>query len=424
MSRVGLVLNNINKRECANFGLCSLGFFISLFGSSIYTFAIGLHVLNITGSGLSYAITIVLGTIPMVILNPFAGVLADKLEKKKIVVLMDLLNGVLFLTLYLLSTRYGLKLSMIYISAFITTILTTLFNISFQAAIPNIVSERLLMSLNSVDKILNSTSTILGPMIGGLVFAKVDIRFFILINGISFIFSGIIEIFINFKFNINKEPKESNKEINFKDDIKEGIKYLFNNKEIVGIYTIFISLNFATGFSITVPLPYIVNNILKLGSEYFGIIQGAFSIGMIIGAVFVKKIYSKVSYKKLLLNMSTVMSFLTVTIGLPLLWINKFSNFEFLIYYCTVMTIIGIVIAFVDIPLFYILQTLIPDEYRGRVLSIGLSAAKACVPVAVILSGALINKIMPVYITMTGGLVLLICNIFYYKIGKTKTVID
>ena len=130
-----------SHKEYSNLILFSLGVFVSLFGSAIYTFAIGLYVLINTGSGLSFAITLGLGIIPMVILNPFAGVLADKFDKKKIVVLMDLLNGVLLLTVYCITASTGLNLKIIYASTFIMTIFTTLFDISFEAAIPNNVSE-------------------------------------------------------------------------------------------------------------------------------------------------------------------------------------------------------------------------------------------------------------------------------------------
>ena len=72
-----------NKKERLNFILFSLGKFVSIFGASIYSFAMGLHVLEITGSGLSFAMTLIVSIIPMLIINPFAGVVADKFDKKR-----------------------------------------------------------------------------------------------------------------------------------------------------------------------------------------------------------------------------------------------------------------------------------------------------------------------------------------------------
>lgn len=411
-----ILSNSKEKKEYMNFGLCSLGFFISLFGSSIYTFAIGLYVLKITGSGLSFATALVLGSIPMIIINPFAGVLADKLDKKKIVVIMDLLNGILFLTIFFLSHNNGLRLYMIYVSTFIMTIFTTLFNISFEAAIPNIVSDRCLMRLNSTSKIINSTSEIFGPMLGGLVFSFVDIRLFVLINGISFIISGITEMLIDFKYNIRTDEKNESKEKwSFINDIKEGFIYLNRSKEVVELITIFLTLNIATSFCISIPLPYIINNVLSLSAKYYGIIQGSFSVGVILGALGISKFYKRVKYKKLLFFMSTLMSLLIITIGLPIVWMESFTNVQYLIYYCFIMTLVGVAISFIDIPAFYILQTIIPDEFRGRVLSIILSIVKSLVPIALISSGVLINKVVPFYIPIGGGMIFLVFNIFFYK---------
>lgn len=402
--------------ENSNFILYSLGLLVSLFGSSIYKFAIGLYVLDITGSGLSFAITLVLGIIPMVILNPFAGVLADKVDKKKIVVIMDILNGLLFIIVYLITFKYKLNLTIIYISTFVMTIFTTLFDISFESAIPNIVSKKLLMKVNSTSRIINSSSSILGPVIGGLIFVFVDIRLFIIINGISFIFSGITEMFIDFKYNIQvKNKNETDGKVDFVRDIKEGFNYLVSNKKLVELFTILITVNITNAFAITVPIPYITRNVLKLSSEFYGIIQGSLPVGIIIGALLVKKIKDIMPIKKLIITMSTAVAIIAILIGLPIIWTNIFKDLHYLIYYGILMFSFGVIISCVDIPIAYTLQTTIPDEFRGRVLSIGLSIVKTLVPIAYVISGALINNITPMLISIIGGFILLIFNILYFK---------
>ena len=98
---------------------------VSIFGSSIYSFALGLYVLQITGSALNFAITLILGTIPMIVMNPFAGVIVDKVDKKKLVVCMDVLSGCLLITVYIVSNYYGLNLFIIYTTTFLMTVFTT-----------------------------------------------------------------------------------------------------------------------------------------------------------------------------------------------------------------------------------------------------------------------------------------------------------
>lgn len=169
----------------------------------------------------------------MIVMNPFAGVIADKVDKKKLVICMDLLSGLLLITVYILSSYYGLNLFIIYTTTFLMTVFTTFFGIGLEAVKPNMVTKERLMSINSISKIIDSISLILGPMLGGIVFAVFDMKTFIIINGISFILSAISILFINFKLceqNINKEC--SIREINFIEDIKEGYSYLLERKSL------------------------------------------------------------------------------------------------------------------------------------------------------------------------------------------------
>ncbi len=75
--------NKKRNQERRNICLYSIAKTVSLFGSSIYSFTLGLYVLQITGSALNFAISLILGTIPMIVMNPFAGVIADKVDKKE-----------------------------------------------------------------------------------------------------------------------------------------------------------------------------------------------------------------------------------------------------------------------------------------------------------------------------------------------------
>ncbi|WMM23637.1 MFS transporter [Tissierella sp. MB52-C2] len=408
-----------NKTERRNFILFSLGKFVSIFGASIYSFAIGLYVLEITGSGLNFALSLIVSSIPMLIINPFAGVLADKFDKKKIVVMMDIVNGTFLMLIYIISCIYGLSLPIIYISTFITTIFSTIFGISMEAAIPNIVSKDMLMNINSISKIIDSISSILGPMVGGLVFAFIDIKYFILLCGIFYVISGVSEMFIDFRYNYHGHEENENN-INFVEDMKKGFEYIMERKDIIGIFTVFISINFFMGLSVTVPLPYIINNVLTLGSKSLGIIQSGFPVGMIIGALLIKRIMKKIEYKKVLMFSSFTLGICTILLGIPILFKNMaFTTIMYTLYYCGVVVVFGVTISCIDIPIMYMLQKMIPDEYRGRVLSIVMSTVKIILPIGLILSGYLLNRIPIYFITTVGGILLFLTNALSLNSKKT-----
>lgn len=419
-----LLKNKETDREMKNMLMFSIGKIISVFGTAIYTFALGLHVLKITGSALSFASTLVLGLVPMIIISPFAGVIADRFDKKKLVIWMDMLNCLMLAVIYVLSLLYGLNLILIYSATFMLAIFSTFFGVAMEASKPRIVSEEKLMSLNSVSKIIDSLSSISGPMLGGVVFAVLDIRTFIIINSISFAVSAFCEFYTDFKFNyeddINAEKKNK---INFARDIKEGFNYLMKRRNIKSLFVILINLNFFLGFAISVPMPFIINKVLKLSPTEFGIIESFFPMGIIIGALCVKKISENIEYSILLRRLSIILSLCMIATGLPALMngMLDISHYVYLIYYCMVMISFGMAIALVDIPIAYLMQRLIAEEYRGRVISICVSIAKTMLPVALLLSGTLLNQLPSYSMPLTGGFGLLAINILCIK-GVQKNI--
>ena len=392
-----------------NLGLFIIGKLISVFGSAIYTFAIGLYVLKQTGSGFSFALTLFVGLIPTIIFSPVAGYMSDRFDKKKIVVFMDFSNGMMFLILFLLTLKFELNQPMIYISTFMTTVFTTFFGIAFEAAKPNLVADEKLMSINSLSKVIDSTALILAPVLGGLIFAFTDIKTFILINAVCFIFSAGIETMIDFNYNI-KSTAEINDDGGFVEDIKDGLTYIRKSSEIVKMINVLVILNFFISFSVTVPLPYIINNLLNLSSNQYGIIQGAFPVGMILGAVVVGKIIEKIDYMKLLIFSSITLSVAIALLGLPLVLADA-SSLAYMIYYISIMVIFGIAISFIDVPILWLMQKSIPDNLRGKVLSISMSIVKLIAPLGLVISGMIINSV-PVYImTFAGGGILMLSNL-------------
>lgn len=407
MNNIKYILLSINKREAANFGLFSLGKFISVFGSSVCTFAIGLFVLEQTGSGLSFAIAVVLGFVPIVIFAPIGGVLADRLSKKAVVVVCDVLNGLLFILLYFVAMGLTPSVWLIYIGAFFTASLTTIFRGSLEAAKPNLVSDNKLIHINSVSKIIDSASAILGPISGGMVFALIGLPVFLLVNGISFIVSAALEIGIDFKFNM-AEKQEMNKKIK---DIKAALKYIMGRKDIVRVIVILIAINLFLSFSVTVPAPYIINVVYDLSSYQFGIIEGAFPVGLIIGALFVKKVMNQIDSDRLIVITSMALCACITLLAIPLMFQAQAlpKGFVF-VYHIILMGLFGIVISFIDIPVICRLQQTVPEYIRGRVLSLAMGVVKIISPIALLLSGVLLGSIYTWVIVVAGGILLFAVN--------------
>ena len=415
----------IKNKEDKNAILFYLGSLISIFGTAIYTFAISLYTLKITGSSISFSTTLILSILPIIILNPIVGVIADKFNKKKLVVTANLLNGVFLFIVYLISNWKGLSTGIIYLSTFVVTSINIIFDVSIDSAIPNIVSKEKIVNINAGNRIIDSISSVLGPVFGGIAFAIFNIEAFILINSISFLVSAILDTLIDFKYNSNSELEEKSDEniaiskLNYFKEIAEGFKYLISKRYIIEILAIFIIFNFFISFSVTIPIPIILNNILKIPTKSFGLIQGAIPVGMIIGAFMVKNIIAKYKLNSIFSVTGIIISVNIILLSIPL-FINTISNINiYVIYYLVIMIFMGVCISLVDIPFSYTLQTNIEEEFRARSLSLTISIVKVVVPISYLISGVLLQSIEAYVVVLFGGIsVLIVSTIFYKCISK------
>lgn len=420
-----LVKNSIFEEENKNLLLFLSGKSISLFGTAIYTFVVGLYLLNITGSGLTFATNIVLYTLPIVFINPFAGVLADYVNKKYLVVGSDFINGIFLTGVYLFAMNFGLSTLLIYFSTFLMTVFSVFFNIGIEAAKPSLVSDDKLVKINSFARIIESMSHLMGPMLGGLIYTLIDTKSFILINGLSFLIAGIIELFINYSYNTtNNELNEQNTKGTY-NKLKEGFEYIFTRPQLKILVYIFISLNFFFNFTIIVPIPYLLNTIWNVDSYVYGIVQSGLPIGMVLGAVLIKKILRTSNYNIILKNIGYYTGIGVFSFILPLLIFNNRPSQLFIIFYYTLLMImVGIIVSWVDIPSSVLIQTVVPNNILGRVISVKFSIIKIIVPISLIISGYLLETVSIIFIFILGSIFFTIFNILIFNSNLKYSLIE
>jgi MFS family permease len=411
-----------------NLALFLSGKSISLFGSAIYTFVVGLYLLRVTGSGLTFATNIVLYTLPIVFINPFAGVLADKMKKKVLIVGADLINGVFLFVVYLLAIKFGLSIPLVYISTFLMTVLSTFFNIGIESAKPRLVSKESLVKINSLARVIESFSYLIGPVAGGLIYSLIDTKQFILLNAISFILAAFLEYFINYKYNSSLKTEEQNDNESIStiwEKLKEGYNYLFQRPHLKSLIYVFIALNFFFNFTVIVPLPYLLNTIWEVNSTVYGIVQGGLPVGMITGALLVNKVLKNTSYNHLLKKIGFYSGVGVLAFAFPLIMISGIPSSYFItIYYTILMFLGGLVVAWVDIPASVLLQKVVPENILGRVISVKLSIIKTIVPITLILSGYLLELISPIYIILIGAGFFLGFNFWFFILRRDNNFVN
>ncbi|MFP4461664.1 MAG: MFS transporter, partial [Thermotogota bacterium] len=186
---------NINKK---NFYLYALGRLVSIIGSGIQMIAIPLFILDLTGSGTIMGTFVLVSNLPRLIFGPFAGVLGDRFDRKKIMVMMDFARGAIILLLAVMTRMDALQISGLLIAQFIISTMDITFDPATQAMLGDIVHNNDLNKANSIIQGINSFSFIVGPAMGGILYGLFGIEVVFLINGISFVLSALSEMFISY----------------------------------------------------------------------------------------------------------------------------------------------------------------------------------------------------------------------------------
>lgn len=376
-----------------NMTLFLLGKLVSLFGTRIYGFAMSLYILKLTGSALNFAITILLSTVPALIFGPIGGVIADKLDRKKMVLLTDFFSGIVMFAAFLLSQIYGLQLFIIYMSTILLSILNTLFSTAFDASLPNLVDDAKLGKINSYNQAINSLSSIIAPILGGVIYALVPATYFILFNGVSFILSAISESFIEFYWKVDKKVQKINiKEVHFFDDIKNGFHYIKKQSNLMIVLEACLFINFLfTALGVSIPHLLVVQ--FAVSDKAYGGIEAAFGVGsLLMSILFANKLGKFKPIRTGIYLIALAISFMMCSIPLLFTVLSTIANF-IPIYYGIVNFIIGSIIVLVNIPLVVYLQETSDDEYRGRVMALVTTIASAITPLGFLLHGLILDFI-------------------------------
>ncbi|MGL5346155.1 MAG: MFS transporter [Peptostreptococcaceae bacterium] len=274
-----------------NFFLLWQGQLVSIFGDALYSMALGFWVLQETGSTTIMGSIMALVTIPRIILGPVAGVIVDRYDRKKLIILGDLIRGIGMLIVAALAINGLLKVWMVMLMGIVLGICSSFFNPSIQSVLPEIVPNDKLIKANSSYQMATTGADIIGQSIGGFLYTIIGAPLMFLINAISYIFSAFTETFIAI-------PKIERKNVNitFKDDFMEGIKFILGFKGLVRSLIMAFFVNFLFGMIRVLIIPWFLSD-PSLGMAKYGILNGFQSFGILVGSFVLSYINIKQSHK-------------------------------------------------------------------------------------------------------------------------------
>ena len=270
-----------------DFTLVVVGQIISLFGNAAIRFALPLYLLNLTGSSALYGTVTACAFIPSILLSPVGGIVADRVNKRNIMVILDFFTAIVILMFSLLMNEANLVLA-------VTVTMMLLYGIagayqpSVQSSIPALVGQEHFMAANSVINTVSSFSSLAGPVLGGILYSAYGLKPVLRVCMVCFILSAVMEIFIHIPFQ-RQEPGGSIWRM-VKTDFAESIRFIRKEKPVIGKTLLVIcGINLFLSAMIIVALPYLITEVLDLGTaqanRLYGFAEGALAAGGLFGGI-------------------------------------------------------------------------------------------------------------------------------------------
>jgi DHA3 family macrolide efflux protein-like MFS transporter len=355
-----------------NFVLLFSGKIVSQLGDQVYAFALSWYILDLTRSSFQMAIFLVIDTLVIAAISPLGGLLADRLNRKGVLVWMDVIRGVVVLVAAFLLWQHLMQIWMLYVSAIILGCCGAIFSPAASAIVPNIVEESQLSAATSANHFTTNLCTMLGMLVSGLLYGWIGMFAIFILNGASYFFSGVMEASVEVSAS---SPASSDKGISVGRQLNRAVKDLTEGYRYVkGNVVVYDLLLMNAMFSIValpvslVYMPYFFNVILKATPFQLALPQAAIWIGMIAGSFAVSLFWRRCRLKDLILWGLLLLGVFTLA-GVP--WFfpqfrSHFNNAQISLVWTMTSAMCGLVVNFFTIPMYVIFQKYTADSYRGR----------------------------------------------------------
>lgn len=346
-----------------DFSLLMAATFISTVGTIVQNTALSLYVLDTTQSSVKFASVLVLSSLPQLILGPFCGVISDWVDRKKFMVILNMISAMVIIVPTILLFNNKITLSVIYAIVITLGFIMAFYSPTSAGVIRIIVKDKNLSDAYAVNSFIDSIEYMIAPMIGAIVYSLFGLKIIFLLNGLSFILAAILQFKIHIPLKKETIDKLSLKKFN--SDFSQGITYIFNNKNLWYLAVTIMLFNFFSAPLFSVGTGYIAKLQFKVSNEQFSLIETIGVIASFMGPVLYAFTKNKISLQKLF-QLSIFISAILILL-ISLISTNFINNlFGSYVLYLILFFIISLVEGPLNIAIMTLIQNSIDIEYIGR----------------------------------------------------------
>lgn len=375
-----------------NFVLIIIGQIISLFGNAILRFALPLYLLSETNSAMLFGLVSACSFVPMILLYPIGGMIADRVNRRNIMVILDFLTAGVTLIFTMLLGKLDLTMLILAMLILLYGIQGT-YQPAVQASVPLLMKNHNLVKGNAVINLVSSLASLIGPVAGGAIYGFFGLYPILYISILCFAFSAVMELFIKIPY--EKRSHANNILKTAGTDLKESINFIKNERPVIWKLSLIIaSVNLFFSSLITISLPVIITQMLgfseKTGNQLYGYAGGTLAAGSLFGGLLAgilsKKQRALYQYLLLIISSSVLLP-IAAALFFPL---PAMTVYFIIIICCFIMVTIS---SLFSIQILSYLQMLTPEHMLGKVISCAMCICMCAQPVGQAFYGVLIENL-------------------------------
>ena len=278
-----------------NFTLLILGQTSSLIGNYSLKFALSMYVLEQTGSASVFAGLMTVSLLPTILLSPFGGILADRANRRNIMVSLDALSGLSVLLSSLL-LALGNEITVIGLLLVILSVLGAFESPTVQACVPQMLSGDNVLKGNAAVNQIQALASLLAPFLGSIFYTAFGIRTVLWATVACFFLTALVECFIRLDY---RKPAEKMGIIHIvKSDFSASMRFLFREEPVVLKLLLLAALvSMLLVGVLVIGFPFLVRNVLGLSAGHYGAAESALGASAILGSIVIGVVAGKMKVK-------------------------------------------------------------------------------------------------------------------------------
>ena len=370
-----------------NFTFLILGQVSSLLGNYPLKFALSMYVLEKTGSASIFAGLLALAMLPTILLSPFGGILADRANRRNIMVGLDALSGLLVLAASF-AMVHGQDILVIGILLVFLSVLGAFESPTVQACVPQMLSGNNLVRGNAVVNQVASIASLITPFTGSIFYTAFGIRPAFYAAVVCFFVTALLECFIRLDYEKTQHKMKITAMI--REDFSVSMRFLCRDQpEILKLLLLAAMVSLFVAGTAVVGLPYLIRTVLGLSATYYGAAESAMGIASILGSLCVVALAGKMRMGHLVI---VLVAFGTCLIpcGIAFLMpVTKLFRYGILLaMFCLCQLGCSLFSTFA----ISIIQERTPKQLMGKVMSYVFTLSMCAQPVGQIIYGALFDQ--------------------------------